>query len=221
MIGHLKNYYGYYLIIIGLTLPLLLLEKEVEYIIWALTSVLVVSCLLFIERIRYHKKIRILQHEKYTAELDLLKSQINPHFFFNTLNNLYSLTISNSKKAPEIILKLSDMMRYTIYKGQDEFVTLEEELKYIESFITLQQIRSVETSNVTFTKQISNPKQKVAPLLFIILIENAFKHGLEKLGDEGFVTINFNQAEGEICLTVLNNVILNEEYNPGITLRKD
>lgn len=218
MILHVKKYSLYYLVLLGLLVPLIILEKEVHFIIWALTSVFVVVVLFFLERIRYHQKFKALQQEKLVADLALLKSQINPHFFFNTLNNLYGLTIKNSKKAPEVILGLSEMMRYTIYKGKEELVTLEEEVNYMESFISLQEIRLVKASKVTFVKRIENPKYKIAPLLFIILVENAFKHGSEKLGKDAFVKISCQDSSTEICLEVENSFDADEKNEQGIGL---
>ena len=216
MILHIKKYSLYYLVLIGLLVPLIILEKEVHFIIWALTSVFVVVVFFFLERIRYYQKFKVLQQEKLVADLALLKSQINPHFFFNTLNNLYGLTIKNSKKAPEVILGLSEMMRYTIYKGKEEFVALEEEINYLESFISLQEIRLVTASKVTFIKRIENPKYKVTPLLFIILVENAFKHGSEKLGKDAFVKISCRDSSSEICLEVENSFDTDERSEKGI-----
>ena len=218
MILHIKKYSLYYLVLLVLLVPLIVLEKEVHFIIWALSSVLTIILLFIYDRTKYHRRFKALQKEKLVAELDLLKSQINPHFFFNTLNNLYGLTIKNSKKAPEVILKLSDMMRYTIYKGKEDFVTLEDELNYIESFISLQEIRLVKASKITYSKQIENPKYKISPLLFIILIENAFKHSSEKLGKDAFVTISCKDSDSGISLDVLNSFDKDEQNEKGIGL---
>jgi len=207
MLLHLKKYRLYYGLVFTIFITTTFLEKEVEYIIWALISVFVLMILLFYNRIRYYKEVKDLQQQKLEAELDLLKNQINPHFFFNTLNNLYGLTINNSEKAPEVILKLSEMMRYTIYKGKEDFVTLEEELNYITSFISLQKIRLLNDSKITFTKHIENPTYEITPLLFIILIENAFKHGAEKLGENAFVSIHLTENSNEVCLKVENSFL--------------
>ncbi|MFK7984104.1 MAG: sensor histidine kinase, partial [Saprospiraceae bacterium] len=118
-----------------------------------------------------------LKSEKLETELSFLKSQINPHFFFNTLNNLYALTLENSKAAPEVILKLSNLMRYTIYDGKETAVFLEQEVTFIENYLELQKIRLHKKSEITFQQNIGNPKLVVPPLLFVIFLENAFKHG--------------------------------------------
>ena len=119
-----------------------------------------------------------LEREKSQTELDLLKQQLNPHFFFNTLNNLYALSLQKSEKTSESILQLSELMRYTIYKGQEERVSIAQELKYLEDYIDLQQIRLKKPLRLEFNKQINNERVQLAPLLFIVLVENAFKHGI-------------------------------------------
>ena len=120
------------------------------------------------------KWLKTLKAEKTNVELALLKSQINPHFFFNTLNNLYGLTMEKSDKAPEVVLKLSEMMRYTIYEGKKEVVPIREEIKYLENYITLQQLRYQKTVDIRFEQSLDK-EYEIAPLLFIILLENAFK----------------------------------------------
>lgn len=173
-----------------------------------------------IDRIKHQRKLEKLTSEKLAAELSLLKTQINPHFFFNTLHNIYGLAIKNSEEAPNVILKLADLMRYTIYKGQEEFVTLEEELNHIESFIKLQQIRLHKKFDLIFEKQIENPKRKIVPLLLIILVENAFKHGVERLPYNTFVTINCKEENDEFYFEISNNFDHNEmAYPDGIGLQ--
>jgi len=146
-----------------------------------------------------------LRNEKLETELSFLKSQINPHFFFNTLNNLYALTLENSKAAPEVILKLSDLMRYTIYDGKEPAVLISEEVTFIENYLELQKIRLHKKSEITFQKNIGNPKLEVPPLLFVIFLENAFKHGVETLRDNAIVDLQLTEKEGVIKFYALNN----------------
>ncbi|WP_175635808.1 sensor histidine kinase [Pedobacter ghigonis] len=128
--------------------------------------------------------ILALEKEKSQNELDLLKQQLNPHFFFNTLNNLYALSLQKSDKTPESILQLSELMRYTIYKGKEKTVKLAQELDYITDYIQLQQIRLRKTLHFEFEKQVSDDQVEIAPLLLIVFIENAFKHGIEPADGE-------------------------------------
>lgn len=150
------------------------------------------------------KWFNTIKSEKAKAELELLKSQVNPHFFFNTLNNLYALTVKHSDKAPEVILKLSEMMRYTIYEGKNDRVLLSEEVTYLENYIALHEIRHHKNVSIQFEHSIS-PEDKIAPLLFIILLENAFKHGVEKLTNDAYVKIKLRSDQKGIYFSIENN----------------
>ncbi len=146
-----------------------------------------------------------IKSEHLETELSFLKSQINPHFFFNTLNNLYALTLENSKAAPEVILKLSDLMRYTIYDGKESSVLLGQEVIFIENYLALQRIRLHKKSEITFQQNIGNLKLAVPPLLFVIFLENAFKHGVETLRDNAIVDIQLTEKERVVKFYILNN----------------
>lgn len=150
------------------------------------------------------KWLKSLQADKTAAELALLKSQVNPHFFFNTLNNLYSLTVRHSDEAPKVILKLSDMMRYTIYEGKKSFVPVSEEIEYLKNYIELHKIRYHKTVDIRFHHQ-SAEKDEVAPLLFIILLENAFKHGVESLTDGAYISMGLTSDGANLHFNIENN----------------
>ncbi len=146
-----------------------------------------------------------LKADKAKAELALLKQQVNPHFFFNTLNNLYGLAKRKSDQTPDLILKLSEIMRYVIYKGKETEVALEEEIEYLENYIELQRIRHHEKVTITFTRQIQQDSIQIPPLLFIILLENAFKHGVDSLIRGAYVNINLEVIDHQIIFEVTNN----------------
>ena len=150
------------------------------------------------------KWLQNLKAEKSNAELSLLRAQINPHFFFNTLNNLYALTIKNSKQAPEVILKLSDMMRYTIYEGEKEKVALSDEIEYLKNYIELHKIRYKKTVEISFN-YIIDTRLTITPLLYIILLENAFKHGIDSLSENAFVKIDLFEDDSFIYFKIENN----------------
>ena len=163
-------------------------------------------------------KIR-LKNEGVNMELMLLKSQVNPHFFFNMLNNLYGLVGKDAKKAQELILKLSDMMRYSIYEGEKDSVTLKQEVDYLNNYIELHKMRYHKTININFHHDIKE-EYEVMPLLFIILLENAFKHGVERLRDNAFVHINMITSEKGLHFTVENNFDDSEDLEEsGIGLK--
>lgn len=161
--------------------------------------------LLFSWIFNHFKKIKELKNEKTTAELILLKEQINPHFFFNTLNSLYSLIKKDPDAAQAYVLKLSDMIRFTVYEGKKDTVSLKDEVMYLKNYIDLNVSRYHKEIDIQFNDHIENDCTPIAPLLFIILLENAFKHGVEILTDHSFVHINFSQSENEIYFEIKNN----------------
>ena len=122
------------------------------------------------------RKIRESERQQMEAELRALKAQINPHFFFNTLNSLYSLTIDRSDKAPELILKLSELMRYVIYESKEDLEPIEKQLEFIRSYVYLENLRVGDHLKVDVVVKGENLSLRVAPLLFIAFVENAFKH---------------------------------------------
>jgi two-component system LytT family sensor kinase len=121
---------------------------------------------------------RDLENQRLTAELAFLKSQINPHFLFNSLNSIYSLAYQKSDTTPEAILKLSEIMRYMLYESNDNKVDLAKELQYLQNYIDLQKIRFGNKAFVDFKITGEVGSQKIVPLLLIAFIENAFKHGV-------------------------------------------
>ena len=150
-------------------------------------------------------KIVKLENEQLNTELMLLKNQINPHFFFNTLHNLYSLVLGKSAEAPDVILKLSDMMRYTIYDCKEKQVLLSQEIEYLENYISLQQIRLYERGIIEFTSNITHEQQTVVPLLFIVFLENAFKHGIETLTEKAYIKAHLEANEHQLTFAIENN----------------
>ncbi|CAM1354230.1 sensor histidine kinase [Tenacibaculum insulae] len=170
--------------------------------------------------IRNIKSIIRLKNEKTKTELMHLKSQVNPHFFFNMLNNLYGLVGKDAKKAQELILKLSDMMRYSIYDGEKDTVLLSEELTYLKNYIALHKMRYHKAIDVQFNMDIKDNDYEISPLLFIILLENAFKHGVENLREHAFIRINLEAHNNIINFEIENNFEVNKENQEvGIGLK--
>jgi len=158
-----------------------------------------------------------LKNEKMKAELMLLKSQVSPHFFFNTLNNLYGLVAKDPQKAQELILKLSDMMRYSIYEGEKDTVALRDEIVFLKNYVELQKIRYHKQISVDFDCEVDE-NRKVVPLLFIILLENAFKHGIENLRKNAFIKMSLTSSQTEIIFKIENNYEKTENQS-GIGLK--
>ncbi len=139
---------------------------------------------------RYQNEKQVLLTQTMQSELRFLKSQINPHFLFNTLNNLYALTLKKSDKAPEIVLKLSEIMRYMLYECNERRVHLTKEIQYIYNYLDLERLRQPKEADIRFVVEGQISEQMVAPLLFIPFLENSFKHGLNnQLQGGGFVRL--------------------------------
>jgi len=195
------------LILIGLVLVIFndtfgKLEGFVEFIAFYFIIIFITIAYWLFKQI---KSIIRLKNEKAKTELLHLKSQVNPHFFFNMLNNLYGLVDIDPKKAQALILKLSDMMRYSIYDGQQDLVSLTEEVDYIKNYIELHKMRYHKEIAVQFEYRTDKEDYKVMPLLFIILLENAFKHGVENLRENAYVHVDMAVVNHTIQFKIENN----------------
>lgn len=144
--------------------------------------------------------------EKLEAELKFLKSQINPHFLFNALNNIYTLTVIKSDQAPENLLKLSGMLRYMLYDCKAERVPLGKEIEYLRHFIDLNLLKDSRGLNVEVRLDESRPTLSVAPMLLIPFVENAFKHSKIEDRDKGWITIDLKTTETQILFDVKNSI---------------
>jgi hypothetical protein len=138
-------------------------------------------------------------------ELKYLRSQIQPHFFFNTLNNLYSLTIDKSDKAPDLILKLSDLMKYFLYETGKEFQTLKNEISHIKDYIDIEKLRYDEALKVNFKIDGKTKKVLIKPLILIPLVENAFKHGARNSTKNGYIDITLKATKTLLDFRVENS----------------
>ena len=146
-----------------------------------------------------------LQRQSLQSELNFLKSQINPHFLFNTLNSLYALTLKKSDKAPEIVLRLSEMMRYMLYECNEPKVPLSKEIKYVNNYLELEKLRHGKKFQIDFNIEGNVNGQMITPLLFIPFLENSFKHGMDLQLSEGYVKINLDVNENKLNLNVENS----------------
>ncbi len=154
---------------------------------------------------RYQRDRKELQTQTMQSELKFLKSQINPHFLFNTLNNLYALTLKKSDKAPEIVIKLSEMMRYMLYECNEKRVLLSKEVKYIQNYLDLESLRQSKNVSINFEVIGNAGDQKIAPLMFIPFLENSFKHGLNNQIAQGFVNIVLTIEDKDILFFMENS----------------
>jgi sensor histidine kinase YesM len=166
---------------------------------------------------KHQREKVVLQKQSLQSELRFLKSQINPHFLFNTLNSLYALTLKKSDDAPEIVLKLSEMMRYMLYECNERRVPLEKEVNYIRNYLDLEQLRHGEKFDIKFKVNGEVDNQKIAPLMFIPFLENSFKHGIAKQLHEGFVNIDLEVNDFDVNMTIENS---KNQTKPALNHRK-
>jgi sensor histidine kinase YesM len=158
--------------------------------------------------------------EQSQSELHLLQSQLSPHFLFNTLNNLYGLSITQHEKIPALLLKLSSLLRYSVYDVKDLFVPLKSEIDYISNYIDFEKIRIGDrlVLNSSFAP-VTSEEIKIAPMLLITFIENAFKHSKNTVDKEIFVDIDLRIWNDRILFSVKNSYNRDENLQPG--LKKD
>lgn len=139
------------------------------------------------------------------SELQFLKSQINPHFLFNNLNNLYAYALEKSSKTPEIILELSGILRYMLYECKEKYVALSKEVVQLENFINLNEMQIEERGQVSFSSQNIRQGYQIAPLILVVFIENAFKHSTASQTDEILIDVDLNLSEKGILDFVCKN----------------
>ena len=145
-----------------------------------------------------------LEKEKVLVQYDNLKNQLNPHFLFNSLNNLYALTLIKSDLAPQVVLRLSDILRYVLYETSEGKVDLQKELQHLNDFVALEQMRVGDRVKVEIDLEEPAKDYLIEPMLFLTLIENAFKHGAQSSLDEGWVRIQGKSLVEGYCLLVEN-----------------
>jgi two-component system LytT family sensor kinase len=158
------------------------------------------------------------EHEKLNTELSFLKSQVNPHFFFNTLNNIYSLAVVRSEKTAPAVMKLSSIMRYILTETQRDMVPLNNEVDFIHNFIDLQQVRLTDKVQVHFSAEGNTTTLLVAPLLFIPFVENAFKYGVSTK-ESSSIDITLRTEGNKILFSAVNYIVPSENNlmeNTGI-----
>lgn len=147
----------------------------------------------------------LLEQEKITAELSFLKAQINPHFFFNTLNNIYSLNRTDTEKAGDAIYTLSHMMRYVLYDSKNN-TTLKKEISFVENYLKLMHLRLTDKVKVSFVPPTGNLDHSFAPMLFLPYIENAFKHGISSTEDTS-IYIRISSTKDTVSIEVRNTLV--------------
>ncbi len=161
------------------------------------------------------KELLEKEKQKTVVELKALKAQINPHFFFNTLNSIYSMALDKDDRLPGTVLQLSDLMRYFLYGSRDNFIPLEKDLTVVKEYIALQKLRS--NAQLDIETKISGEisDQQIAPLLLITFLENAFKHGAKGSSGNTFIKLDIKVEKNKLNFTLENNKGIIDEVNTG------
>ncbi|MES2111059.1 MAG: histidine kinase [Bacteroidota bacterium] len=149
--------------------------------------------------------IKALKEQQLISELNYLKAQLHPHFFFNTINNIYGLALKQSPDTAPMVARLGEMMRYILYEANQPVVPLSREIEFLRSYIEVEKMRRDEQVDIQFDTQDIHPGYLVEPLLLLPFVENAFKHGLEEETGKGFVHAIICQNEEELTLQVSNS----------------
>lgn len=172
---------------------------------------------------RLLQREQLLVKEKIETELNFLKSQINPHFLFNTLNNIYSLARKKSDTTADVVLKLSKLLRFVLYETQNKKITIDREIQFLNDYIELEKIRYDERLKVDFNYSADDFNSQIAPLLLVPFVENAFKHGVSETVSKAFVTIDLKIENGILDFSIINSIEndlnRNQLDNEGIGLR--
>jgi len=176
----------------------------------ALAFVTGIAATLKLMRWQHQTQLQViaLQKQMTDAELKYLKGQINPHFLFNTLNNIYSLALKGSEATAESVLKLSKLMRFMLFEATHTRILLKNEIALIEDYIELERLRYTDRLRIDFQYELDNDSQEIAPLLLIHFVENAFKHGVSETHQASFVDIKIKLRQGQLSVAIVNSVPL-------------
>ncbi len=158
--------------------------------------------------------------ETLSAELSLLKAQTNPHFLFNTLNNIYALARKNSDKTADVVMRLSKLLRFMLYESGADLLPLQREIKVIEDYIELERIRYSDRLSIAFSKTVDDASMEITPLVLLPFVENAFKHGAGETRFDSFVHVSLVLQEGRLLFRVENNCGAEDEAGMAETREK-
>jgi two-component system LytT family sensor kinase len=164
-----------------------------------------VALRLFRLQINHLRSEKDLVRDKLETELKFLKNQINPHFLFNTLNNIYSLARKKSDKTPEIVMRLSKLLRFMLYESGRETIPIADEIRILEDYVQLEKIRYNERLQLSFEQHIDDLNQLITPLILLPFVENAFKHGVSETTDDTRIDIRIALQNGQLSFSVNNS----------------
>ena len=197
---------------------------DIGRFMWALFEIFSISAILlsiklFILKFESMQREKELENEKLQTELSFLKAQINPHFLFNTLNNIYGLSLKNSPQTSDSILKLSELLRFILHDGSMSEIKIIDEIKIINDYIELEKLRYGERLNINFKIDIDNQNQMIAPLILLSFIENSFKHGASESRFNSSINISLLLKNGYLTFSVINSKEGGSYNDNGIGLK--
>ena len=169
------------------------------------TSVLYLAFVQYRKTQKLKANTQLLEKENLENELRFLKAQLNPHFLFNTLNNLYGLARRQDKNTPQVILQLSELLRFMLYEANTQSITIDKELTMLEKYLALERIRYNDRLQVSYRTDIANRSFAITPLLITHMVENAFKHGISESIAEAFIEIEVKQTGSTCELKIANS----------------
>jgi len=191
---------------ISVTLISVALQEPISTKMFANFMGILFLAIVFGATIKIARNSFLRRQEEKNAELKLLKAQLNPHFLFNTLNNLYGLSVIKSDKLPQLMLKLSDLLRYSLYDTRETYVPLEKEIKYLENYISLEAIRLEDQTTIDFNKSGNLSSKSIAPMLLIVFVENAFKHLGSTAGTQSSVLVDIAVQDNQLIFKCVNSI---------------
>lgn len=159
------------------------------------------------------RKKHLLEKDNLVLQLESLKAQLHPHFLFNTLNNIYGMSLTGDKQTPDFILRLSDMMRFILYDCQQNKVALEKDIAFLDNYLEMEK-RRYPAADIQFTVSGDATGKQIAPLLFIQFLENSFKHGAHRLNDTGFIHGSLTMHANSLTFELRNDVFTASPPSP-------
>jgi two-component system, LytTR family, sensor kinase len=178
---------------------------------WVVINMSLSIAVLYIRKAADEKvELEAAKKESSFFQLRYLRAQLNPHFLFNTLNSIYSLSLQKSDKTPEVVVKLADIMRYLIYECDEQTIPLDKEIEFIRNYIEIEKIRH--QADIRLTVEGSTSGVRIEPFIFISFIENGFKHAMDHSFSEPFIYITLKVGNGQIILNVINSTEADLEY---------
>jgi two-component system LytT family sensor kinase len=173
---------------------------------WEIWSVAAITVIIKFVRIQFksRQRERALVKERLETELKFLRSQTNPHFLFNTLNNIYALALKKSAETPGFVLKLSTLMHFMLYESGKTMIHIGDEMKILDDYIELEKIRYNNRLEIVFNRAIDNEQESIAPLLLLSFVENAFKHGASESRFESYIRIDMSVRAGRLNFVIEN-----------------